>query len=83
MITRGEAGHVAPGRQLRRTPGGRGARVADVTGAGDTVIATLALALAAGADMVEAATLANAAAGVTVSKFGPSSVTPAELSNAV
>ena len=52
--------------------------VADVTGAGDTVIATLALALAAGADMVEAATLANAAAGVTVSKFGPAGVSPAE-----
>jgi len=57
--------------------------VADVTGAGDTVIATLALALAAGADVVEAATLANAAAGVTVSKFGPSSVTPEELINGV
>ena len=53
--------------------------VADVTGAGDTVIATLALALAAGADMVEAATLANAAAGVTVRKFGPAGVSPQEL----
>ena len=51
-------------------------------GAGDTVVAALALALAAGADIVEAAALANAAAGVSVSKFGPSSVTPAELSSA-
>jgi D-beta-D-heptose 7-phosphate kinase/D-beta-D-heptose 1-phosphate adenosyltransferase len=50
-----------------------------VTGAGDTVIATLALALAAGADIVEAATLANAAAGISVSKFGPAGVTPEEL----
>jgi D-beta-D-heptose 7-phosphate kinase/D-beta-D-heptose 1-phosphate adenosyltransferase len=53
--------------------------VADVTGAGDTVIATLALALAAGADTAEAAALANAAAGVTVSKFGPASVSAEEL----
>ena len=57
--------------------------VADVTGAGDTVIATLALALAAGADMVEAATLANAAAGIAVSKFGPAGVTPEELRQAL
>ena len=53
--------------------------VADVTGAGDTVIATLALALAAGADLAEAATLANAAAGISVGKFGAAVVTPEEL----
>jgi D-beta-D-heptose 7-phosphate kinase/D-beta-D-heptose 1-phosphate adenosyltransferase len=53
--------------------------VADVTGAGDTVIATLALALAAGATLVEAARLANEAAGIVVAKFGPAVVTPAEL----
>ena len=53
--------------------------VADVTGAGDTVIATLALALAAGATMVEAVRLANEAAGLVVGKFGPAVVTPAEL----
>ncbi len=57
--------------------------VADVTGAGDTVIAALALALAAGADMVEAATLANAAAGIAVSHFGPVGVSPAELQAAL
>ena len=49
--------------------------VADVTGAGDTVVATLALALAAGATIVEAAGLANHAAGVVVGKFGPATVT--------
>jgi D-beta-D-heptose 7-phosphate kinase/D-beta-D-heptose 1-phosphate adenosyltransferase len=57
--------------------------VADVTGAGDTVIATAALALAAGATLVEAARLANEAAGIAVAKFGPAVVTPAELVRAV
>jgi rfaE bifunctional protein kinase chain/domain len=53
--------------------------VADVTGAGDTVIATLALGLAAGGTLVEAAHLANQAAGIAVGKFGPAVVTPQEL----
>jgi D-beta-D-heptose 7-phosphate kinase/D-beta-D-heptose 1-phosphate adenosyltransferase len=53
--------------------------VSDVTGAGDTVIATMALAVAAGASYSEAARLANQAAGIAVSKFGPATVTPAEL----
>jgi D-beta-D-heptose 7-phosphate kinase/D-beta-D-heptose 1-phosphate adenosyltransferase len=53
--------------------------VSDVTGAGDTVIATLALALAAGATTYEAAVLANHAAGIVVGKFGPATVTPTEL----
>jgi len=53
--------------------------VSDVTGAGDTVVATLSLALAAGATMTEAAALANHAAGVVVGKFGPATVTPDEL----
>ncbi len=53
--------------------------VADVTGAGDTVIATLALAIASGATMPEAARLANEAAGIVVGKFGAATVTPAEL----
>jgi len=55
--------------------------VADVTGAGDTVVATLALALAAGATMLEAAVLANHAAGVVVGKFGPATLTPLELTS--
>ena len=53
--------------------------VADVTGAGDTVIATLAASLAAGATLAEAAWLANQAAGIVVGKFGPATVTPEEL----
>jgi D-beta-D-heptose 7-phosphate kinase/D-beta-D-heptose 1-phosphate adenosyltransferase len=56
--------------------------VADVTGAGDTVIATLALALAVGATMVEAARLANEAAGLVVARFGPATVRVSELVSA-
>ena len=57
--------------------------VADVTGAGDTVVATLALALACGASLSEAATLANHAAGIVVGRFGPATVTRDELSRAL
>jgi D-glycero-beta-D-manno-heptose-7-phosphate kinase len=53
--------------------------VSDVTGAGDTVAATLSLALAAGATLAEAAVLANHAAGVVVGKFGPATLTREEL----
>jgi D-beta-D-heptose 7-phosphate kinase/D-beta-D-heptose 1-phosphate adenosyltransferase len=53
--------------------------VYDVTGAGDTVIATLALALASGASFEEAAILANHGAGVVVGKLGTASVTCGEL----
>ena len=53
--------------------------VADVTGAGDTVIATLAVALAAGATLGEAARLANEAAGIVVAKFGPATASMTEL----
>jgi D-beta-D-heptose 7-phosphate kinase/D-beta-D-heptose 1-phosphate adenosyltransferase len=53
--------------------------VYDVTGAGDTVIAMLAAALASGATMVEAATLANHAAGIVVGKVGTATATAGEL----
>ncbi len=58
-------------------------QVADVTGAGDTVLATLALALAAGADPGEAAVLANLAGGVVVTKLGTATVSRDELHQAV
>lgn len=58
-------------------------QVADVTGAGDTVLATFALALAAGAAPLEAALLANFAGGVVVTKMGTAVVTPEELREAV
>jgi len=60
-----------------------GRQVFDVTGAGDTVLATLALAVAAGASVRDAAVLANVAAGVVVSKLGTSTLSPAELLSAI
>jgi rfaE bifunctional protein kinase chain/domain len=58
-------------------------QVADVTGAGDTVLATFALALSAGASALEAALLANFAGGVVVMKMGTAVATAEELSDAV
>lgn len=57
--------------------------VYDVTGAGDTVIATLAAALAAGASMLEAAILANHAAGIVVGKVGTATASVEELVNSI
>jgi len=58
-------------------------QVADVTGAGDTVLATFSLALAAGASPLEAALLANFAGGVVVMKMGTATVTREELARAI
>jgi D-beta-D-heptose 7-phosphate kinase/D-beta-D-heptose 1-phosphate adenosyltransferase len=70
----GQAGHDqnAHGRQ-----------VFDVTGAGDTALAALALAMAAGASIHDGALIGNAAAGVVVGKLGTAAVTPAELGSAI
>jgi D-beta-D-heptose 7-phosphate kinase/D-beta-D-heptose 1-phosphate adenosyltransferase len=57
--------------------------VYDVTGAGDTVIATFTLARVAGAMLEEPAVLSNAAAAVVVGKMGTAAVTPEELANAI
>jgi len=57
--------------------------VFDVTGAGDTVIAMLAAAIAAGEDLAHAMALSNLAAGVVVAKLGTATVTPAELQQAM
>lgn len=57
--------------------------VFDVTGAGDTVIATLAAALASGQSLEDSCYLANAAAGVVVGKLGTSTVSQVELENAI
>ena len=56
--------------------------VYDVTGAGDTVISVLTLAMACGFDVVESAKIANVAAGIVVGKVGAASVTPEELKKA-
>lgn len=55
--------------------------VFDVSGAGDTVIATFSLAIAAGASLVEAAILSNHAAGIVVGKIGTATTSPEELLN--
>jgi rfaE bifunctional protein kinase chain/domain len=60
-----------------------GRQVFDVTGAGDTVLSVLSLAIAAGASLPEAAYLANTAAGVVVGKLGTASVSRAELAAAL
>jgi len=60
-----------------------GDEVADVTGAGDTVIATFTAALAAGADTEEAAHLANYAGGIVVMKRGTATVSQQELLQAL
>ena len=57
--------------------------IADVTGAGDTVISTFTLALASGAAPVDAASLANMAGGIVVMKRGTATVSPAELGQAL
>jgi D-beta-D-heptose 7-phosphate kinase / D-beta-D-heptose 1-phosphate adenosyltransferase len=57
--------------------------VYDVTGAGDTVLAVLGLALACGRDYADAAQLANMAAGIVVAKVGTSTVSPGEIIDAV
>ncbi len=58
-------------------------QVADVTGAGDTVLAAFSLALASGATAREAALLANFAGGVVVMKIGTATVSPEELREAI
>ncbi|MBZ5529101.1 MAG: D-glycero-beta-D-manno-heptose-7-phosphate kinase [Acidobacteriia bacterium] len=63
--------------------GATGRQVFDVTGAGDTVLSVLALAVAAGAALPDAAVLANAAAGVAVGKLGTATVSVKELAAAL
>lgn len=80
LITRSEKGMLlleSGGEPLFLSTQAR--EVYDVTGAGDTVIATLAGALASGEDLAAAAALANLAAGLVVRKIGVASVTPGEL----
>jgi len=60
-----------------------GSEPVDVTGAGDTVMATYSLALAAGASFSDAAHLANHAGGIVVMKRGTAAITPAELEHSI
>jgi D-glycero-beta-D-manno-heptose-7-phosphate kinase len=79
LITRGDKGMALfTNGELKLVPT-KAREVYDVTGAGDTVVTTLCLALAAGAQMLEAVELANAAAGVVVGKIGTATVSREEL----
>ncbi|MGH2626145.1 MAG: bifunctional heptose 7-phosphate kinase/heptose 1-phosphate adenyltransferase, partial [Anaerolineales bacterium] len=81
LLTRGELGMLLLEQGQRPLPIPATAReVYDVTGAGDTVAAAMALCLAAGASLTEAALVANAAAGVVVGKVGTATATPEEVS---
>ena len=80
LITRGEEGMALFEGDSRVTCIPTVAKeVFDVTGAGDTVISTLALGLVAGLSILEAAVLSNIAAGIVVGKLGTASVSPEEL----
>jgi D-beta-D-heptose 7-phosphate kinase/D-beta-D-heptose 1-phosphate adenosyltransferase len=84
LITRGEKGmslYEADGASWHLPTQAR--QVYDVTGAGDTVIGTLALALSTGASMKDGAILANHAAGIVVSMVGTATVSPEQLLEAV
>lgn len=83
LMTRGDQGMWLLADDVEGHLPAAAREVSDVTGAGDTVIATLALALAAGATLTEAARMANEAAGIAVGKFGPATVGVGELLKAV
>jgi len=85
LITRGSRGMALfqPGMPTDHIPIVGSDEVTDVTGAGDTVIATFTLALAAGATFGEAARLANYAGGLVVMKRGTATITAEELRHAI
>ncbi len=84
LVTRGEHGMtlLRPGHSALHLPA-RAREVFDVTGAGDTVISTLAGAIAAGEDLPQAVALANLAAGIVVGKLGTAAISAPELRRAV
>lgn len=84
LVTRSEKGMVLFQRDAEPfVQPTRAREVYDVTGAGDTVIATLAAALAAGQNLVEATQLANLAAGIVVAKVGTATTSIQELQSAM
>jgi rfaE bifunctional protein kinase chain/domain len=85
LITRGSRGMALfqPKQRTVHVPIFGSDEVTDVTGAGDTVIATVGLALASGASFYEAARLANYAGGLVVMKRGTATVSAGELSAAI
>jgi rfaE bifunctional protein kinase chain/domain len=85
LVTRGSRGMALfeNGKKTVHIPIFGSDQIADVTGAGDTVMATMTLALASGATFEEAARLANFAGGLVVMKRGTATVSAAELRKAV
>ncbi len=83
LVTRSEEGMTLFADQETHHQPAQAREVFDVSGAGDTVIATLAVMLAAGADWAEAIRVANVAAGIVVGKLGTAVVTRAELASAL
>ena len=84
LITRGSSGMcLVTADDVVHLPVHGTDQVADVTGAGDTVIGTFALAMAAGAEVLEAALLANYAGGIVVHKLGTATASREELAQAV
>jgi rfaE bifunctional protein kinase chain/domain len=79
LLTRGEDGMTLFSKNKVTTIKAEAREVFDVTGAGDTVIAALAVMLAAGAGLEDAVRIANRAAGIVVGKLGTATATPAEL----
>jgi D-beta-D-heptose 7-phosphate kinase/D-beta-D-heptose 1-phosphate adenosyltransferase len=83
LATRSERGMSLVDRETAHHLPARAREVYDVSGAGDTVVAVLAAAVAAGAPVLEAAQLANVAAGVVVGKVGTAAAHPAEILTAL
>jgi D-beta-D-heptose 7-phosphate kinase/D-beta-D-heptose 1-phosphate adenosyltransferase len=83
LITRGEHGMWLLGSDGEFDLPAEAREVSDVTGAGDTVIATIALAVAAKGSLEAAARLANRAAGLAVAGFGPVAISYEELLTAI
>jgi rfaE bifunctional protein kinase chain/domain len=79
LVTRSEEGMTLYTAGGTLTIPAQAREVYDVSGAGDTVIATVGTLLAAGAPLADAVQVANAAAGVVVGKLGAAVVTPDEL----
>ena len=83
LITQGSQGMTLfENNKIKQFPA-RAREVFDVSGAGDTVVGALALALASGANFEEAAIIANHAAGITVGKIGTTTVSPEELKDSL
>ena len=83
LLTLGNAGMVLADGDVHHLPISGSEDIVDVSGAGDTVVAAATMSLVAGASYLEAAKLANYAAGLTVMKSGAATVSPDELRSAI